>query len=331
MLTFTENETTKTVIMKAITRLTINLLILIFLYSCNNDVFIDDFRTSNCNINLDGNGDDVTVPFASSNWNLMGIFPETNSAAHQYEIYDADGNLIKKDRDVYLKGLGKVVCNEKLNHFIIQRSNPKELKIIVDENLNHDIFNLRLVVGNENESQDIYVTITPSDRYVLDHITYSLTDYFHEKRLEEIYSITIQNNSNDSITFHVKPFNNVYHKVTFKNDNPEDWLIVKENDLNIEIPSFENERLAMKGLQAHYTHNTQSLALPFPNTKEVKISIPPNTTQKTTLFADYEYFETKYTLYVVNPKNGKKRTLTGTLQSMMPTEKIYKGINIVND
>ena len=164
--------------MKTIVNLTAYLFIFLVLYGCNDDVFVDDFRTSDTEFTLDGNGDEVTIRFASSNWDLVWMYTYDSDFTHQYEVYDADDNLIMRNQDAYLKGLGKIVCNEKLTDFIIQRSNPKELKITVGENVRNDYFRFMLVVSNEYESQEIYVQITPSDRYVFDHITYSLNAYY---------------------------------------------------------------------------------------------------------------------------------------------------------
>ena len=159
--------------MKTIVNLTAYILILLGLYSCNDDVFVDDFRISDTEFTLDGNGDEVTIRFASSNWDLVWMYTYDSDFTHQYEVYDADDNLIMRNQDAYLKGLGKIVCNEKLTDFIIQRSNPKDLKITVGENVRNDYFRFMLVVSNEYESQEIYVQITPSDKYVFDHISYS--------------------------------------------------------------------------------------------------------------------------------------------------------------
>ena len=114
--------------MKTIVNLTAYILILLGFYSCNDDVFVDDFRTSDTEFTLDGNGDEVTIRFASSNWDLVWMYTYDSDFTHQYEVYDADDNLIMRNQDAYLKGLGKIVCNEKLTDFIIQRSNPKRAK-----------------------------------------------------------------------------------------------------------------------------------------------------------------------------------------------------------
>ena len=270
--------------MKIFTNLAAYILIFLVLYGCNDDVFVDDFRISDSEFTLDGNGDAVTIRFASSNWDLVWMYTYDSDFTHQYEVYDADDNLIMKNQDVYLKGLGKIVCNEKLTDFIIQRSNPKELKITVGENVRNDYFRFMLVVSNDYESQEIYVEITPSDRYVFDHITYSLNAYSHEWRLEETKSFIQSNYWDIPYPCLLFPYKDAHHEVVFKSDDPEAFRL-----LGGDHPTVEKE-----------------------------ISIPPNTTQRIIMLLECEWFETEYTLYAVHPKNGRQRTITGTLQSKMP-------------
>ena len=304
--------------MKTIVNLTAYILILLGLYSCNDDVFVDDFRTSDTEFTLDGNGDEVTIRFASSNWDLVWMYTYDSDFTHQYEVYDADDNLIMRNQDVYLKGLGKIVCNEKLTDFIIQRSNPKELKITVGENVRNDYFRFMLVVSNEYESQEIYVQITPSDRYVFDHITYSLNGYSHEWRLEETMSFIQSNNLGTPSPCLLFPYKDAHHEVVFKSDDPEAFRLLGGDNPTVEIPSMENEWLGMNGVQAKYTSEQQALPLPFPDTEKKEISIPPKTTQRIIVLLECEWFEKEYTLYAVHPKNERQRSITGTLQSKMP-------------
>ena len=303
--------------MKTIVNLTAYILILLGLYSCNDDVFVDDFRTSDTEFTLDGNGDEVTIRFASSNWDLVWMYTYDSDFTHQYEVYDADDNLIMRNQDVYLKGLGKIVRNEKLTDFIIQRSNPKELKITVGENVRNDYFRFMLVVSNEYESQEIYVQITPSDRYVFDHITYSLNAYRYEEKIGDRGSF-VQPNFSDIPYPCLLSIQGVHYEVTFQSDMLEAFQLLGDGNLTVEIPSMENEWLGMNGVQAQYTSEQQALPLPFPDTEKKEISIPPKTTQRIIVLLECEWFETEYTLYAVHPKNGRQRTITGTLQSKMP-------------
>lgn len=45
---------------------------------------------------------------------------------------------------------------------------------------------------------------------------------------------------------------------------------------------------------------------------------PPHAYQRITPLIEYEWFETRYTLYAVHPKTGRQRSITGMLQSKMP-------------
>ena len=265
--------------MKTIVNLTAYILILLGLYSCNDDVFVDDFRTSDTEFTLDGNGDEVTIRFASSNWDLVWMYTYDSDFTHQYEVYDADDNLIMRNQDAYLKGLGKIVCNEKLTDFIIQRSNPKELKITVGENVRNDYFRFMLVVSNEYESQEIYVQITPSDRYVFAHITYSLNAYYSERKIEEEVNIVRSNFENTPSPLHLI-VQGIRHKVTFRSDTSEAFQLLGDGNLTVEIPSIENGSLVMNGVQAQYTSMEQEF--PFPDIYR-DIFIPANTTQHITL------------------------------------------------
>ena len=114
----------------------------------------------------------------------------------------------------------------------------------------------------------------------------------------------------------LSPYENVYHEVMFRSDMPELFQLLGESNLTVEIPSVENGHLQMNGKQVRYTSKQQTL--PFSNTEQIEVSIPPYTTQRITVLIEYYWFETRYALYAVHPKTGKRRTINGTLQSKMP-------------
>ena len=84
--------------MKTFVNLAAYILIFLVQYGCNDDVFVDDFRSSDSEFTLDGNGDDVTIRFASSNWDLMWMYTYDSEFSCQYEIYDADNRLIMREQ-----------------------------------------------------------------------------------------------------------------------------------------------------------------------------------------------------------------------------------------
>lgn len=306
--------------MKTFLSLAVYILILLHFYSCNEDVFIDDFRSADTELTLDGNGDVGIIRFAASNWDLLEMY--SNNSSYQCKIYDADGNLILAQQDPYLKGMGKIVCDDELTNFTIERSNPKELKITVDENVRSVPFRFVLVASNEYESQTIYVNITPSDRYVIGHITYSLDDCFCEMRIEQESSFVQGNWQDIPYPYLFYPYERASHNVAFKSEMPEAFSLLGEASPTIEIPSMQDARLVMNGTQAQYTSTPQTL--PFSNTEQKEINIPPYTIQRITVLIMYNYFETGYTLYAIHPKTGKQRIITGTLQSKMPASYYIK-------
>lgn len=301
--------------MKKFIDLTAYLLILLVFYSCNGDVFVDDFRSSDSELTLDGNGDVKTIRFASSNWDFL-IYTYSDGFSYPYKIYDADGNLTTTGEVAYLEGLGKVVCDEDLTGFTIERSNSKELKITVDENARAANFRFMIMAANEYEYQEIYVDISPSDRYVFDHITYSLDAYSY-KCETYILKNFVQTNSSGIFYSHIWfPYENARYEVVFGSNTPEAFQLLGKDNLTVEIPSLKDGRLGMNGEQAQYTSMQQTL--PFPNTEQVEVPVPPNSIQRIILKMDYEWFETEYTLYATHPKTGKQRIITGMLQSKMP-------------
>lgn len=181
-------------------------------------------------------------------------------------------------------------------------------------------FQFLLIARNEYEFQEIYVDILPSDKYVFDHITYSLDIYSYAKKIETRKSFTQFNGWDIPYLCPLFPYEGVRHEVTFGSNMPEAFQLLGTDNLTIEIPSLKNNDLGMNGVQAKYSSTPQALPLPFPDTEKVEVSIPAYTTQRITLVLEYEWFETEYTLYAFHPKTKKQRVITGTLRSKMPTE-----------
>lgn len=310
--------------MKTFVNFTAYILILLHLYSCNSDIFVDDFSPSETEVTLDGNGDAATIHFASSEWDVLQLFIYDDSFNHHFQVYDQDERLIINDQYPYLKGLGKIVCDESLTDFVIERSNPKEVKITVGENVRHSHFQFKLVASNEYEMHEVYVDITPSDKYEFDHITYSLNAYYGHNIIEEAMSIVRSNPLDDPFPCSLI-VQGLRHEVKFKSDTPEAFQLLADNNLTVEIPGKENGHLVMSGVKVKYTPEQQ--AFRHPDTVR-EITIPAHTTQIITLMQEYEWFETKYTLYAFHPKTKKQRIITGTFESTIPTGNYIKRQNI---
>lgn len=312
--------------MKAFVKFTVYIFILLGFCGCNPNVFIDDFQPSVTELVLDGNGDEAVIHFSGSDWRSLDIpvFDQNN-----IKVYDAAGNLIVGQ--MYLDVLGKIVYHEETLSFTIEGTSPKEVKITVDENVRSSSFQFLLVASNEYESKEIHVTVSPSDRYVFDHITYSLNAYHYNGQLsEEKKRVTIVNRTEGSMIYSLFPYKDEYRSVVFTSDNSGAFRLLADGNFTIEIPSMVDNRLVMNGEQIQSIFEQQKLPSSLPETEEKKVTVPPHTTSLIVLMLEYEWFETDYTLYAVHPKTGKLRTITGTLRSKEP-KKYYVGHKNTNN
>lgn len=302
--------------MKTFVNFTAYILVLLHLYSCNSDIFVEDFSPSETEITLDGNGDVATIHFASSEWDVLELYIYDDGFTHQFKVYDTDGRLVTTDQRPYMKGLGKMVCDDELTDLTVERIHPKEVKITVGENARYSNFYFTLVARSEYETKDIRVDISPSDRYVIDHITYSLDMYSHANRIEEVDQFW-QGNGMD-IPYHHKfyPYRKAFHEITFESYKPEAFHLLGDQPLDVEIPVMVDGRMKMTGMKARYTSSEQKL--PFHSSEIHEVVIPPFSNRLITVLVEYDWFETYYTLYATHPKSGKQRVITGTLRSKMP-------------
>lgn len=309
-------------IMKTIIKFTAYILILFIASGCNSDIFIDDFRTSETELTLDGNGDAKVIHFAASNWDLRTVYTYTDNDSFQYKIYDVDGHLIGNEEIPYLKGLGKLVYDEVLTNFNIERSNPDELKITVNKNARASHFRFILIVGNDYETQEIYVEVAPSDRYVFSHITYSLNAYSHEMTVEEGKRFPFYNGLDDECTFWLSPYEGICTEFMFDSDMPEAFLLLTDDESKVEIPSLEDGQWVMKGEQALYSARQQKI--PFVSEEKKEIYVLPHSFRLISVMIIYECFETEYTLYAVHPKTGDRQVITGKFQCKTPVDYYFK-------
>lgn len=314
--------------MKTFIHITVYLCLLLGFYGCNSDVFIDDFQPSASDVSLDGNGDSMTIQFQSGNWDWLDVYSVYSDGS--YKVYDAEGNLVQNGQTTQLQGLGKIVCKAGMAAFTVERTQPKELKIMVEEHVGTAPFEFMIMASNNYETKTINVSISPSERYVIDHITYSLDAYYYDdQQLEQSKHLTVNNSGEFPVIYYLSPYKDTHRVVKFTSDNPEAFQILA-SDLTVEIPSMNGDNLVMSGEQAKYISDRQELPLPFPDNEQKKVTFPPYSHQRVTLWLGYEWFETNFILYATHPKTGKQRMITGTLQSKMPRKYYVTRENLNN-
>jgi hypothetical protein len=231
--------------MKTLLHIVVYIFILMGLSGCNSDVFVEDFQPSVSDVTLEGNGDSVTIRFKSSNWDLLRVYDYYDNSSLYYSVYDKDGNIVSQNQSPVLEGLGKIVCDDiiykdKMVDFAIERTHPREVKITVNENMYSSLFQFCVTVSNEYETKKIYVSITPSDRYIFDRITYSLDAYsYTDKQIEERKSIVVNNRGDESIvTNYIFPFKDEHRQIQFTSNNPEAFNLLADSKPEVEIPGI---------------------------------------------------------------------------------------------
>ena len=232
----------------------------------------------------------------------------------------------------YAGSCDDIIYKDKMVDFAIERTHPREVKITVNENMYSSLFQFCVTVSNEYETKKIYVSITPSDRYIFDRITYSLDAYsYTDKQIEVRKSIVVNNRGDESIvTNYIFPFKDEHRQIQFTSNNPEAFNLLADSKPEVEIPGIVDGHLVMNGELARYASDMQQLPLPFPDTEKEAVTTPPKTSQRITLLLEYEWFETNFTLYAVHPKTKKEKVITGTLQSKMPKGYFIKSEKLNN-
>lgn len=184
------------------------------------------------------------------------------------------------------------------------------------------LFQFCVTVSNEYETKKIYVSITPSDRYIFDRITYSLDAYsYTDKQIEERKSIVVNNRGDESIvTNYIFPFKDEHRQIQFTSNNPEAFNLLADSKPEVEIPGIVDGHLVMNGELARYASDMQQLPLPFPDTEKEAVTTPPKTSQRITLLLEYEWFETNFTLYAVHPKTKKRKSLPVLCKARCPKD-----------
>lgn len=306
--------------MKTITRITWGVLLILALVGCNGEVFVEDFRPSVTELTLDGNGDSATIHFDASNWEELGLSNYYGESV-RFDIYDEHGTLLERQTNFpYIKGLGKIVCDDGKLIFTVARTAPDAVEVIVDENVHSFPFSFILYANNEYESKKISVTIPPSDRYRFQRIDYSLNGYAYDGNQSGVKERMIINTAGAPRVFTWYPYRDEYRVVKFESDDLDAFDLLEEKDLVIEIPSMVDGFLEMKGERMVYNREYQKLPLPFSDEEEKRVEIPSYSSLLVSLWLQYEWFETRYTLYAVHPKTGRQRTIEGVLQSKMPVD-----------
>lgn len=302
----------------------IALLSLFTLFSCNNDVFVKELKTSTTEIQMDGEGDSTTIHANTADWRILSVDDQLNPPGVKFrgKLYDENGKMEGNyDVDFFQINLtkGKLIYTGSQNGFTISRNKDNAIDISVDENLKTDSFKFTVWIGDNYKEIPINITQAPSSGYTFDHITYQykLSNY-HKEWQTTTDSIIVHG---DTLRSEISLFTGKHHEFLFSSDNPKAFGYLSA-PLTVDIPSGQKDSTIFFGSdKALYQPEAQQGNLPFDNITQ-KIVLPPGGSQLRVDIA-YEYFDTDYTLYLRNNRTGQIKSINGVFHSKMPINTEY--------
>lgn len=303
---------------------------LIQLNSCNDDVFVKELKTSDTELQMNGNGDSATIYINTSDWAVTAIYDTENPMTNIfYGIeYDENGHALEKYKISLLQNRiskGKVIYTGEDNGFTISRKDDNTLGVSVDENILDSTFNFTIVVSDQFKNIPIKIRQSASRGYSLDSITYKyLNNSFHKEWNEN--KIKINNDKNSDLEYNVYIFSGEYQEILFSSKDIKAFSYIRKTKINIPIGMKDNA-LQFSTQKNYYNSKKQECPLPFEDIKKT-LTIPAGMST-IRIVLEYDYFEAEYTMYIHNKETGEKKEVKGYFFSKMPAKDGY--IIFLND
>lgn len=292
----------------------------VLLAGCNGEVFIDAFLPESPELVAEGSGERSTLRFKASNWDILSVMGPTSPLYG--DIYDAAGRLVVRGQSLSGEGLLTMVYDDGLLAFRIERSDYRELSVVLGENLRERPFEVHICVGNEYETGSVTATLAPSEKYRVDSVVYDWASFFftnNAARTKEAF--TIDNSAATApVTMHVSPYRDECRTVRLLPDKYGDH---REEILGlplpeIGIPDTEEGQPAAGNSAVRFAEGEQRLPLPFSDEEQAAVTVPAGRRMRVEVLLVCEEYHVPYTLYASNPVTGRRRTFTGTLLSSVP-------------
>ena len=146
------------------------------LFSCNSEVFIDDFAPSDESVLVPSDGHARVIDFKAENWDIFDVYT-VNGGALTGDVYDADGQRLGDDPMYVEPGWTKFVLDHPAVTLTVERTKGDKLCVTSTENASGRPFECFIDVGNDYDRRYIRVEVEPSEAYQLDSIVYRLNSW----------------------------------------------------------------------------------------------------------------------------------------------------------
>lgn len=300
------------------------LSMLIFLAGCNGDIFIDDYMPERLDeITISEANNSKEINFRSDNWSLISISCDTYDT-YTTNAYTIDGELTYLPFDE--KELGTVHYTSEYLDALIEKKSGKKLKITLNENLQDANVELLITVGNEFKYENIKMLMNPTQKYQIDSVLYDFNKFeIYEGRLNEVQSQIFHNNSVSPLTIGVLPYSKSSREVDFY-DPTTIWKEGLFNKLlgsplpEIIIPDIVDGKPVLLDTKVEFGNVTQHLETDLDKGLIVYVTIDGFDKRKVIVYNEFISYSVPYSVYMSNPRTGKKLTFSGELNSSEPID-----------
>ena len=193
------------------------------LFSCNSEVFIDDFAPSDESILVPSDGHAKVIDFKSDSWNIFDVYT-VNGDAIKGDVYDADGQRLGDDPMYVEPGWTKFVLDHPAVTLTVERTKGDKLCVTSTENASGRPFECFIDVGNDYDRRYIRVEVEPSEAYQLDSIVYRLNSWLGQDSVpwHSTSNLVIPYPKEEPATYVITPYERQSYQVqfTFYDDNP---------------------------------------------------------------------------------------------------------------
>ena len=305
------------------------------LAGCNQEVFIDDFRTDVNEVQLGGDNDELTLKFKNGDWELYGFLSHSlkgSISSIYFQSHNKEGVTTDQYGSIGLSDLGELELIHPLIELDIERLTHNELKIRVKENLLPDCrLELTFMHKEVSElSQTITVCIA-SARYKVKDISYRLDSYGVQRREERRNLITVFQDSNSPTTYTVYPWSGEVRivqfmelgyqpdsSITLERFNPY-YLLDEPFEVIIPTRSANGFGFELKNDKALFNGELQYFTLPKAEQKE-KVQITKLGMSVIMKHVKYQATFNDCNVCLQNIKTGKERLFRGSLYQELPNQ-----------
>lgn len=298
------------------------LSILMFLFGCNSDIFVEDFLPGGqMDVAISEADNRKEINFKSDNWRLIEI-ASLMGAPFTTQAYTSDGEPVSFPFSEIEPAI--VHCLGDFIDFCVEKISGKKLQLTLNENLMNEDVTMLITVGNEYSQQQIKLLLAPTSKYQIDSVVYNWGKLEMYEAVEEMESITIDNKLSTPIPLVVHPFKKSMRRILFYNPT-ENWEEEQFRRLlgnplpEITIPDIVDSNPVLHTTNVSFGIREQELEVPLDKNLSVEETIDAYDKRRIRILNEIERYSVPCKVYMSNPRTGKKRIFSGELTSRRPT------------